>query len=498
VTAPGTTVAGRYRVLRRLGAGGMGSVWLARDTSLNREVAVKSVLAEVGDGGGTPGRDGLGDQRAMREARLVARINHPHAVAIYDVVTHEQQPWLVMEYVPSQNLSQVVHEQGPLPPRRAAELGVQVASALVDAHRAGIVHRDVKPANVLISEHGSAKLTDFGIARGHDDVTLTATGALWGTPAYFAPEVATGSSPTEKADVWSLGATLYFAVDGAPPYGVDGGPLVLLGRIAHQPVPPPTRAGPLTSVLARLLDRDPDSRPAMAEAAQLLRLDRPGYDETRAIGRVPPLPPGVPGQRPRPVTERASGRRAGALLAAVTVLALLGMAGLGWLLLAPDDGEGANPVAEAPAPTAGAAPPPSAAPSSAPSTPTAQDAGTTPRSPSGHRSSAGRGRGAFAPAAMEQTVADYYALMPRDTERGFALLGPGLRAQGFDAYDEFWDSIDSARVRNLQARPGSRTVTATVVFVTDDGRTSTEQHRFGLVPDRSGDGLLIDTDDLVG
>jgi eukaryotic-like serine/threonine-protein kinase len=99
---------------------------------------------------------------------------------------------------------------------------------------------------------------------------------------------------------------------------------------------------------------------------------------------------------------------------------------------------------------------------------------------------------------MEQTVADYYALMPRDTERGFALLGPGLRAQGFDAYDEFWDSIDSARVRNLQARPGSRTVTATVVFVTDDGRTSTEQHRFGLVPDRSGDGLLIDTDDLVG
>ena len=291
MTGPGTTIAGRYRVLHQLGMGGMGSVWLARDTSLDREVAVKSVRASLGaddtDGTGPS----LGEQRAMREARLIARVNHAHAVAIYDVVTHERQPWLVMEYVRSRNLAELVRERGELDPQRAAEIGAQVASALVDAHRAGIVHRDVKPANVLIAEDGAAKITDFGIARGLDDVTLTATGAMWGTPAYFAPEVASGSAPTEKADVWSLGATLYFAVEGAPPYGTDGGALVLLGRIAHQPVPPPTRAGSLSSVLARLLDRDPHNRPTMAEAARLLGARRPWQDDTHVIADFPPSAP---------------------------------------------------------------------------------------------------------------------------------------------------------------------------------------------------------------
>ncbi|MDQ4084616.1 MAG: serine/threonine protein kinase [Actinomycetota bacterium] len=484
MTVPGTTIAGRYRVLRRLGAGGMGSVWLATDTSLGRDVAVKSVLASVG-ADGSPG--GAGEQRAMREARLIARINHPHAVAIYDVVWHEDQPWLVMEYVPSRNLSETVRDDGPLDPRRASGLGVEVASALADAHRAGIVHRDVKPANVLISEHGAAKITDFGIARGHDDVTLTATGALWGTPAYFAPEVARGGSPTEKADVWSLGATLYFTVEGAPPYGSDASPLVLLGRIAHQPVPTPRHAGPLTPVLARLLDRDPDSRPTMAEAAELLRMRAPDGEPTRPVPAPRVVPEEVPGHR-----------RTGVLLTLVTILALAGVAALGLALLFPD-GDGQTVAGQTPR----SAP---AKPSPAPTTPSDPDEGSSPRRSSGGRErkpdgagnrSGERGR-TFTAAAMEHTVAEYYALMPADTRKGFTLLGPSLRSQGFGSYDRFWDSIESVSVSNLDADPASRSVRATVVFVTKDGRTSTEQHEFGLVPDGTGEGLLIDTDTVVG
>jgi eukaryotic-like serine/threonine-protein kinase len=529
MTGPGTTIAGRYRVLHQLGMGGMGSVWLARDTSLDRQVAVKSVRASLGtDGTDGTGGPSLGEQRAMREARLIARVNHSHAVAIYDVVTHEHQPWLVMEYVPSRNLSELVRERGPLDPARAAEIGAQVASALVDAHRAGIVHRDVKPPNVLISEDGSAKITDFGIARGLDDVTLTATGAMWGTPAYFAPEVASGSAPTEKADVWSLGATLYFAVEGAPPYGTDGGALVVLGRIAHQPVPPPARAGSLTSVLARLLDRDPHNRPSMAEAAQLLGARRPWHDDTRVIADFPatvpdteptgdppgptdtptpdsPSPPILP-----PIPYRGAGgprRRRRAPVVALLVLALLvAVAGLLWL--AGNDGE-QRVADQSPRPTQSpAAKEPRESPSTpsqqeqptpAPSTPGNADGEQTPRPEKRANPNRSQNRGStFTPAAMEQSVADYYAIMPSDTRTGFSLLGPSLRQQGYASYKDFWDGIDSVDVSGLHADPSSHTVEGTVVFVSNDGSRSTEQHQFGLVKEPSGDGLLINTDDLIG
>jgi len=557
MTEPGTTIAGRYRVLHQLGMGGMGSVWLARDTSLDRLVAVKSVRASLGsdgtDGSGFGGSGpSLGEQRAMREARLIARVNHSHAVAIYDVVTHQHQPWLVMEYVPSQNLSELVRGRGPLAPDRAAEIGAQVGSALVDAHRAGIVHRDVKPANVLIAEDGAAKITDFGIARGLDEVTLTVTGAMWGTPAYFAPEVASGSAPTAKADVWSLGATLYFAVEGAPPYGTDGGALVLLGRIAHQPVPAPTQAGSLTPVLARLLDRDPDSRPTMAEAARMLGARRPWHDDTRVVGgfatppalgderagageataRQPgatewsgsgqpgsgqPAYAGEPGLGPEPADTptphnppllppaagrgpTAGSRRRASVVVLVAVALLVAVGSLLWL--AGNDGE--QPVADrgaAPTPTPSASPSQerSPRPSRPSSSPDAGGGQRPTRADKRDKPDRSQARGAaFTRGAMQRAVADYYALMPSDTRSGFALLGPSLRSQGFDSYDDFWDSIDSVDVHGLRADPSSHTVEATVVFVTEDGRTSTEQHRFGLVRDRSGGGLLINTDDLVG
>ncbi|HEY6738409.1 MAG TPA: serine/threonine-protein kinase, partial [Actinopolymorphaceae bacterium] len=218
----------------------MGTVWLARDETLSREVAVKQVTAAL------PGHGEAADiarQRALREGRLAARLNHPHAVSIYDVALHEGEPWLVMEYVPSRTLTEIVRQHGPIPPERAALLGVQIASALVEAHRVGIIHRDVKPSNVLLTESGEAKITDFGISRGHGDLTLTETGLVAGTPAYFAPELARGSDPSPASDVWSLGATLYYAVEGRPPFGVEANPLVLLGRVASQEVPEPTRAG---------------------------------------------------------------------------------------------------------------------------------------------------------------------------------------------------------------------------------------------------------------
>ena len=218
MTGTGTTVAGRYRLPRQIGAGAMGAVWLAEDTSLHRQVAMKSVRVPLHD-------DGTGDddhgRRAMREARMVARVNHPNAVAIYDVAMHDGRPWLVMEYFRSRNLSELVRASGRLSPDHAADLGAQVAAALAGAHRVGVVHRDVKPANVLISDQGVAKVTDFGVARGVGDLTLTQTGEIWGTPAYLAPEVARGEGHTQRADVWSLGATLYFAVEDTPPYGSE-------------------------------------------------------------------------------------------------------------------------------------------------------------------------------------------------------------------------------------------------------------------------------------
>lgn len=511
MTTPGQTIAGRYDLRRQLGAGAMGSVWLARDTALGRDVAVKSVRGPL-----VEDHTGSGGERALREARMIARVNHPNAVAIYDVAMHDGHPWLVMEYVHSQDLAALVRDRGPISPVRAAEIGAEVAAALAEVHRVGIVHRDVKPANVLIPDQGGAKITDFGIARGDGDVTLTATGTVWGTPAYFAPEVAAGATPTPKADVWSLGATLYFAVEGTPPHGTDASPLVLLGRIANQPVPPPRNAGPLSRVLARLLEQDPERRPAMTEAAGLLATvggadaptSVPPVASPESFGAAPPPGSGrspsasSPSPSPPPpaaeaggagVTSRLGGRDVGIASRpgagrgrrlVGTVLAVVALAAVGalaaWMLLGPDD-DGGGQAGEQPTQSSSAAP---RSPTSGPSgpgspSPTAEDTGPAE---------------VFTPARMRSAVADYYALMPDETEQGFDLLGPSLRSQGFDSYDDFWDGIESVRVRDIQAQPANRTVTATVVFVTDDGRTSTESHRFELVRDPSGRGLLINTD----
>src|SRR5262249_41042272 len=252
-----------------LGAGAMGTVWLARDETLHREVAIKQVIGPAFAEGAEKVR-----QRAMREGRMVARLSHPNAVGIYDVVSQGDEPWLVMEYVPSKTLTATVRDGSPLEPGRAAAIGAQLADALAEAHRVGVIHRDVKPGNVLLAENGTAKIADFGIARGGADTTITATGLLAATPAYVAPEIARGADPTPAADVWSLGATLYYAVEGRPPFGTEGGPLAVLARVVNADLPTPTRAGRLAPVLLRLLARDPADRPTMLQARELLEAVR--------------------------------------------------------------------------------------------------------------------------------------------------------------------------------------------------------------------------------
>ena len=262
MTAPGMVIAGRYRLTYRLAVGGMGSVWEAWDQLLLRPVAVKQILV----GPAWTGQDTAeAAQRIVREARLAARVHHAHAVTVYDVVDEGGRPCLIMQLVRSRSLSSLITAQGQLDQPFVARIGAQLASALAAAHRVGVIHRDVKPGNVLITDDGSAMVTDFGIAHGIGDATLTAHGMLSGTPAYLAPEVARGAPSSVASDVFSLGSTLYAALEGAPPFGTDANPMVLLHRVAVGEFPAAERAGPLSPVLARMLALDPAERPAMIE-----------------------------------------------------------------------------------------------------------------------------------------------------------------------------------------------------------------------------------------
>jgi serine/threonine protein kinase len=243
----------------------MGVVWQAHDERLHRTVAVKQLLLQPGLAEADTDE---AKRRAMREGRIAARLQHPHAIAVYDVAEDDGQPWLVMEYLPSKSLSTVLSERGTLSPRDVANIGSQVASALSAAHNAGIVHRDIKPGNILLGDDGTVKITDFGISRATGDVTVTATGMLAGTPAYLAPEVAKGYDPGSPSDVFSLGSTLYAAVEGAPPFGLNENTIALLHQVASGKVVPPSHAGPLTALLMRLLRAEPEDRPTMAEAKE--------------------------------------------------------------------------------------------------------------------------------------------------------------------------------------------------------------------------------------
>ena len=241
----------------------------------------------------------------MREARAAARLDHPCVTTVYDVVEDGGKPWLVMERVSARSLQDILEEQGPLPPAAVARIGLDVLAALEAAHEAGIVHRDVKPANVLVDRNGGARLTDFGIATATGDSSLTTGGALIGSPSYMAPERANGEDPRPPVDLWSLGATLYAAVEGRPPFDRGEAMATLLSVVSEHPAPM-LRAGPLQSVLTGLLAKDPDRRATVEQARRELRavLSAPGP----APSAPPPQPqPAPPSQPPRPRTPVPGG-----------------------------------------------------------------------------------------------------------------------------------------------------------------------------------------------
>ncbi|MEU5807986.1 serine/threonine-protein kinase [Streptomyces sp. NPDC047718] len=252
----GRLLAGRYRLGEVLGKGGMGTVWRAEDETLGRTVAVKEL--RFGNGVDEDEKRRL-ITRTLREAKAIARIRSGGAVTVYDVVDEDGRPWIVMELIEGPSLAEFIREQGPLTPRRAAEVGLAVLEVLRAAHGQGILHRDVKPSNVLIASNGRVVLTDFGIAQVEGDPSITSTGMLVGAPSYISPERARGQKPGPPADMWSLGGLLYAAVEGVPPYD-KGSALATLTAVMTEPVDPPRNAGPLAEVIYGLLVKDPARR----------------------------------------------------------------------------------------------------------------------------------------------------------------------------------------------------------------------------------------------
>ena len=259
-------VADRYALVSPIARGGMGRVWRARDTVLDREVAVKEV--ELPPRLTNSEREAL-RARVLREARAAARLHDPVSVTVYDVVEDDGRVHLVLELVDARNLSQVVTSEGPLSPELAAAAGVALLGALAEAHREGIVHRDVKPSNVMLLADGSVRLTDFGIASIKDDPSITATGMVLGSPSYMAPEQVEGAGSGPATDLWGLGATLYFAVEGESPFG-RGEPLPTMHAVVHETPRPAARAGALRPVLEALLAKAPGDRPSLDEARRRL------------------------------------------------------------------------------------------------------------------------------------------------------------------------------------------------------------------------------------
>lgn len=529
---PRRVVAGRYRLEERIGSGAMGVVWRGTDERLGRVVAVKQVF--LNQGLDEAEADEV-RQRTLREGRIAARLQHPHAISVFDASIEGDEPWLVMEYLPSRSLSAMLAEQGPLDPRLVARIGRQVADALDAAHQAGIVHRDVKPGNVLIGSDGTVKITDFGISRATGDLTLTRTGMLAGTPAYLAPEVARGEDSTFASDVFSLGATLYASVEGIPPFGSDDNALALLHNVAAGAVNPPVQAGPLTALLMRLLRSDPAERPTAAQARRELGriAHAAGSASTASWARADLDEARVPDSRRSTESDAVASGTRGRSGGAPTPT---------WRGSPfPDDGS------DDPGPTLGDAdrlPPPSSpsrptppSPPAAPSSPSPRTNGSAPRalaaSPAARtaqrrpttaivvavllaavlagvllavaltRGSSGtEGASLGTPSAesagptdertqMVAAVRDYYSIVTANPGAGWARLGATMQdtAGGFGGYQNFWSTIASVQVLEAEAIDDD-TVRATLLFTRRDGATSREVHELGMARGTGGAWLI--------
>ncbi len=408
-------IGGRYSLDREIGRGGAGAVWLGRDEVLGRVVAIKRV-------GMVPGGTSPDLQRAEREARIAARVNHPHVVAIFDLVHEDDQQWLSMEYVDGSSLADLIQERGPMPPDKAAAILQQAAEALAAAHGAGVVHRDVKPSNILVTASGEAKLSDFGIARAQADASLTRTGMVTGSPAYLAPEVASGRQATPASDVWSLGATLFHMLSGRPPYDAGGNVLGALYRIVHEDPPRLADAGWLAPLVESSMTHDPSRRWSMAEVVDFLRAGPGAAPPEHATEVMTVVPPPEPTPLPEPTLEpaRRTRRSRGVLpwLVGTAVVALAAMIGLIVYYGSEDPPE---------APAGGST---SQSPSTSPSPSSAANA-----------------------ADMEAFVANYLATAPADPEAGFAMLTPEFQkaSGGLEGYTSFWGEVSNTKLLEVSA-----------------------------------------------
>lgn len=348
-------VRNRYTLRRQLGSGGGGTVWAGDDELLQRPVAVKAVDIpdSVPDEEHTASRE-----RVLREARAAARLEHPNVVTVFDVFDEDGCAYIVMELVGAPSLAALVARDGPLEPSHAAEIGLQLLDALEAAHGHGVVHRDVKPSNVVVPDAGSAKLTDFGIATLAGDSRVTASGVVLGSPSYIAPEQAREGTGQSAADLWGLGATLYFAVEGEPPFE-RAQPVATVEAVLHAEPRPAERAGALEPLLADLLHKDPAARPSHTEVRERLRALASGEasgvaatqpaEVTQPIDTAPPVEEPPPDDRPgEPAPPRTAAgppwwRRPAVAFGAVALLLLAAVAGAAALR-----GGGQEEVAEAP------------------------------------------------------------------------------------------------------------------------------------------------------
>ena len=458
-------IGDRYELDHEIGRGGTGSMWLGRDTVLNRTVAIKRI--GMVSGGSAPDR-----VRAEREAHLAARVNHHHVVAVFDIVDDGHHQWLIMEYVDGPSLAGLIAERGALEPEDLAPVVEQVARALAAAHEHGIVHRDVKPSNILLTKDGVAKLSDFGVARAHTDLALTQTGLLTGSPAYLSPEVATGGTATAASDVWSLGASLFHALAGHPPYEVSGDLLDAIHRIGHDEPPRLEEGGRLAPLVESMMQRDPDARPSLAEIERAVAETTASsqdfaddgaeptmdleLDATRGFPAVennvdpPPTsvfgPPATSVDSPTRVRTSAGARResayrgvsrrnlwlaAGVAATIIAIVALVVVAG------------GKQPATNEPR----------AEPKSSQSTPPPADEGPTAEE-------------------LEGFAADYLTAASNDPDEGFTLLNPAYQQEsgGLQGYKNFWAGVSNLDVHTVRGDPEALTVSYTYSYDFDGDR----------------------------
>ncbi|MGB9012880.1 MAG: serine/threonine-protein kinase [Aeromicrobium sp.] len=448
-------LADRYELDHEIGRGGMGSVWLAHDTLLDRTVAIKQIGK---NGGSAPDFD-----RAEREAHLAARVNHQNVVAVFDLVHEDGGQWLVMEHVDGPTLGAWVSERGPIDPDDMARIVQQVAGALAAAHDHDIVHRDVKPSNILLTGHGVAKLSDFGIARAQADASLTQTGLVTGSPAYLSPEVATGQLATSASDVWSLGATIFHALSGRAPYEVGDNVLGTMYRIVHEEPPRLEESGHLGELVAAMMQQDPALRPTMLEV-QSIAAGQPspttvGIAATQTMAAMSAAADPTPTSAFRPLAGPVvriptipqhqrrlwwAGGAVAALLAAVLLAATVG--------------------ARSPAVDAA-----EASPGATTETKTAPDPTPTPTKEPSPVAETDDAR-------IERFATDYLTAASSNPADGFAMLTEKYQKKsgGFEGYNDFWSQVSNPDVATVQGDAKKKTATYTYSYDFGDNDRRTE------------------------